>query len=406
MRLFGWPRLLAFCGWVALLVTTYAALSEVIGADSARLFGLKVLPLLMAVLVGLPNVMLFVMARMVLFRFARRSFQIECRSEADDESPPSATTTAQIATTWAYERSLAEARYRTGLLPQAAVWGLLTSGTLSFCVLGIHMPPEQLFPNLEVTPTWHIWVAWTVLATATTSLLLIIGRLLVRIANNDATPRTLATAGRSFALCVVSAGLLACLTLSSSDGDSAQTSIAMGIAVGLLGDRAFLAVSNRAAALLGAEAEIVENGNELRTLEGLSSDEAWRLHEENIGSIHALAFVPPPRLFFNSSQPLRRICDWQDQALLIVLVGAPRARTLRELLQVRGAIDAHRLAGDPALLSPELTQQMVAALGLPGEAHLHQLLQRIAKETRVEELRAYRSAALRLDADDAPRTFG
>ena len=30
----------------------------------------------------------------------------------------------------------------------------------------------------------------------------------------------------------------------------------------------------------------------------------------------ALAFVPVPRLFFNSSLNLQRICDWQDQALL------------------------------------------------------------------------------------------
>ena len=246
---------------------------------------------------------------------------------------------------WTYERSRAQTRYEAGLLPQVAVFGLLSSATLSFCVLGIHLPPAQLFPNMTTVPTWHIWVAWTVLGTATTSFLLTIGRILVRIAGDDATTRTFANAARSYGLCVVSGGLLACLTVSTADAaETAQMSIAMGIAVGLLGDRAFLAVSNRAAALLGAEPEVVDPGNELRTIEGLGAEDQQRLQEESIGSVHALAFVPVPRLFFNSSLNLQRICDWQDQALLQVYIGATRARALREFFQIRGAIDAQRLA--------------------------------------------------------------
>jgi hypothetical protein len=41
-----------------------------------------------------------------------------------------------------------QTRYEAGLLPQVAVFGLLSSATLAFCVLGIHLPPEQLFPNI------------------------------------------------------------------------------------------------------------------------------------------------------------------------------------------------------------------------------------------------------------------
>ena len=265
---------------------------------------------------ALPNVTLFIIARMILFRFARRSFSLQFASEPEERPLPAAAL-RQAEWLWTYERSRAQTRYEAGLLPQVAVFGLLSSATLSFCVLGIHLPPAQLFPNMTTVPTWHIWVAWTVLGTATTSFLLTIGRILVRIAGDDATTRTFANAARSYGLCVVSGGLLACLTVSTTESpETAQMSIAMGIAVGLLGDRAFLAVSNRAAALLGAEPEVVDPGNELRTIEGLGAEDQQRLQEESIGSVHALAFVPVPRLFFNSSLNLQRICDWQDQALL------------------------------------------------------------------------------------------
>lgn len=400
MESFGWPRVLAFLSWVLLVVSTYASLDPVIGDGTLSLLGLvtlKTVPLLLAVLVALPNVTLFIIARMILFRFARRSFSLQFASEPEARAVPAAAL-RQAEWLWSYEKSRAQTRYEAGLLPQVAVFGLLSSATLSFCVLGIHLPPEQLFPNMGVVPTWHIWVAWTVLGTATTSFLLTIGRILVRIAGDDATTRTFANAARSYGLCVVSGGLLACLTVSTTEAaETAQMSIAMGIAVGLLGDRAFLAVSNRAAALLGAEPEVVDPGNELRSIEGLGAEDQQRLQEESIGSVHALAFVPVPRLFFNSSLNLQRICDWQDQALLQVYIGATRARALREFFQIRGAIDAQRLADSHEDLPPEVWQQLVACMSFPSEAHLRQLFKRLTSDGRIDELRAYRGATLRID---------
>ena len=358
---------MAFCAWALLVVSTYGSLKGVIGEGELTLFGLvtlRTVPLL-AVLVALPNVALFIIAHMILYRFSRRSFGLVFRSEAGDARPVPASARAHAESTWNYERSRAQTRYESGLLPQVGVFGLLSSATLAFCVLGIHLPAAQLFPNLGEVPVWHIWVAWTVLATATTSFLLMIGRLLVRIAGNDATTRTFANAARSYGLCVVSGGLLACLTVTNTEAATAQMSIAMGIAVGLLGDRAFLAVSNRAAALLGAEPEVVDRGVDLRVIEGLGVEDLQRLQEENITSLHALAFVPAPRLFFNSSFNLQRICDWQDQALLLTYVGAGRARALREFFQIRGVIDAQRLASE--VLTPEVWQQLVVCMGFPGE---------------------------------------
>lgn len=397
---FGFPRAMAFCAWTLLVVSTYGSLKGVIGEGELTLFGLvtlRTVPLLLTVLVALPNVALFIIARMILYRFSRRSFGLVFRGEAGEVMPVPATARSQAEWMWIYERSRAQARYESGLLPQVAVFGLLSSATLAFCVLGIHLPARQLFPNITEVPTWHIWVAWTVLATATTSFLMTIGRILVRIAGNDATTRTFANAARSYGLCIVSGGLLACLTVSSTDAATAQTSIAMGIAVGLLGDRAFLAVSNRAAALLGAEPEVVDRSVDLRSIEGLGAEDVQRLQEENIGSLHALAFVPVPRLFFNSSYNLQRICDWQDQALLLIYVGATRARALREFFQIRGIIDVQRLASLADTLPPEVWQQLVACMTFPGEAHLRQLFARLLADARIDELRVYRGAALRLD---------
>lgn len=397
----GWARGLAFCAWVALLVSTYASLDGVVvdGAVSPLgLVTLKTVPLLLAVMVALPHVLLHIVARMVLFRFSRRSFALECR-DTPGEPPISADTRARCESTWAYERARAQMRYESGLLPQVGVFGLLASAMVAFCVLGIHLPPAQLFPNIgEPPPTWHIWVAWTVLSTAITSFMLSVGRILVRIAGYDATTRTFADAARSFGLCVVSGGLLACLTVSSTDPKTAQASIAMGIAVGLLGDRAFVAVSNRAAALLGAEVEVVDPGIGLRVIEGVGAEDSQRLQEENISSVHALAFVPAPRLFFNSSLNLQRICDWQDQALLHVYLGESRAKALREQLQIRGAIDAQRLAREFADLPAEVQQQLVVGLNFAGPTHARQMFERLAQDPRVDELRAYRAAALKLEA--------
>ncbi len=398
MENYGWPRLMAFLAWVALLVCTYASLAQVLDPDKLSLLGLievKTVPLLLAVLVGLPNVTLFIVARMIMFRFAQRQYTLHFDGEGAPEI--SATVRSQAQAMWLYERNRANTRYEAGLLPQVAVFGLLASSILAFSLLGIHLPPRMLFPNIEPLPTWHIWVAWTVLSTATTSFLLAMGRILVRVASNDATTRTFANAARSYGLCIVSAGLLACLTLSDGDDRTAQMSIAMGIAVGLLGDRAFLAVSNRAAAMLGAEAEVVDSGAGLREIEGLSGEDVQRLQEENISTVHGLAFAPVPRLFFNSSLNLHRICDWQDQALLQVYFGDHRAKALREYFQIRGAVDAQRLASGLDQLPPETWQQLLASMSLPGEAHLRQMFARLVHDPRVDELRAYRCASLRME---------
>jgi len=154
---------------------------------------------------------------------------------------------------------------------------------------------------------------------------------------------------------------------------------------------------NRAAALLGTEVETIDPGLGIRNIEGIGLEDAQRLQEENITSVHALAFSPAPRLFFNTSQHLQRICDWQDQALLTVTFGETRAKQLREHFQIRGASDAQRLAADLDNLSAEVLQQLVVSLNMPSPTHLRQLFARLLLDRRIDELRAYRSAVLRIE---------
>ena len=60
--------------------------------------------------------------------------------------------------------------------------------------------------------------------------------------------------------------------------------------------------------------------------------------------MHALAFCPTARLIYNTRYSLQRICDWQDQALLLAYVGTSLGTKLREQYLVRGVLDAHFLA--------------------------------------------------------------
>jgi hypothetical protein len=80
-----------------------------------------------------------------------------------------------------------------------------------------------------------------------------------------------------------------------------------------------------------------------------------------------------------------------------VYIGATRARALREFFQIRGAIDAQRLAASHEDLPPEVWQQLVACMSFPSEAHLRQLFKRLTSDGRIDELRAYRGATLRID---------
>jgi hypothetical protein len=170
------------------------------------------------------------------------------------------------------------------------------------------------------------------------------GSFLRRASSLDANARLFACASRNLLFVVPSSFLLIGITFSSSalqgifKGDLGAA--VFGTAIGLLGNRIFGQVTERAAGLLGMKSAPPQQPSDLHQIDGLNDEDVARLEEEGVDSLHALAFVPTARLFFNTVYSLQCICDWQDQALLMKYLGAGKVQTFREKFMVRGAIDA------------------------------------------------------------------
>lgn len=387
----GWPRLMLFSTWLVLIVGSFLGLRA--GAPAAP--GPWVLrdaslpsDLLLTLMIALPNLMLFVLARILLFRISRRRFNlVEAAHEGGRGPAIPAHAFVQAHTLWAYERERTQTRYMANLLPQIAVFGVLASMAVAGGILGL----EGVFGPLDDAAQHAVA---SVLAATVTSLLLAIGRLLMRIASNDATNRTFAYEARSFLFCVLSGVLFGCLIEGTDSKMALSSAVAVGVGIGILGDRAFLAATQRAAQLIGADAPAPTQALDLRLIEGLSPDDLSRLQEENISTVHALAFVPAPRLFFNSSLNFQRICDWQDQALLIEYFGETKAKALREQMQIRGVTDALALAerGEAAW------KGLLTDLGFRGDGHTEFLLDKLRTDEMVAVLRAYKRMTLAIEA--------
>ena len=72
-------------------------------------------------------------------------------------------------------------------------------------------------------------------------------------------------------------------------------SILLGAAVAVLGDRITLALNQRAAATLGIALPERSERNALHQINGLEDEDALRLGEEGIDSVHALALCATPK---------------------------------------------------------------------------------------------------------------
>ncbi len=173
------------------------------------------------------------------------------------------------------------------------------------------------------------------------------GNFLQRASNLDANARLFAGACRNLLLVIPSSFFLigimcssaALKELCSNDFGAAL----VGAAIGLLGDRIFGEVTDRAANFLGVKNLTPQHTSDLRQIDGLNDEDVARLGEEGVDSVHALAFAPTPRLFFNTIYSLQCICDWQDQALLIEFMGPAKVQTFREKFMVRGVLDARMI---------------------------------------------------------------
>lgn len=258
---------------------------------------------------------------------------------------------------WDFECERAQASLKRAS-DYAYLFGLLTSVVATCCTIGYMVASRDMKELIGLT----IAVGVAVIVYFATSL----GSFLQRLANADAGAQLFAHASSNLLLIVPSAFLIAGLlsknaTMANLLTSSELGSALLGVAIGILGERAFGAVNERAANLLGIKNLTPSYVSDLRRIDGLNDEDVARLSEEGIDSVHSLAFAPTPRLFFSTIYSLQCLCDWQDQALLMEYAGQSRAQTFRDKFMVRGAVDA-RMIANQLLLPPEKTISGTIAL--------------------------------------------
>ena len=302
---------------------------------------------------------------------------------------------------WEYE-SLGRDRSLTRATDYAWVWGFLVSETMIACSIVFLVGTEQL-QRRAIAISVALAVGFAIS----------LGRILIRLSNSDISARMFAGAiNTSLAVTVTALFLPAALEAVGNNSlcKSFVGCAAFGAAIGLLGQRALEVATSRAQGLLGAQPITSENRADLRQIDGLTEDDIDRLAEEGIDSVHALAFIPTPRLFFNTTYSLQRICDWQDQAILVKYIGKTRMQAFRDSLLVRGAIDAEAVSldlltetqEDALQLDPQPVagrrriHEVVAAkdtlfnlLGFGNSAQARVALTNIADDTIINQLKIF-----------------
>lgn len=394
------PALLVLLGSV-LFIAYHVMRGHPPFADGPKAGGISMTLLGLLGLSSTPALLTLGVSLLVERRMARGDFAFEVSPSLIAEKKRVAELVEHARANWEYEREIMEGSiHRMGR--HAAILGFLASCILITCTV--------------LLITERDYIALAVGTAATISFTLHLGQIFFRSASNDATARMMARASRTLLIVSVCALFFGALLLESdaqvgisSSSEPPSTggapvgnplqgetgALLIGVAVALMGERILRLVTHRAASLLGLEAAAVTKSSDLNLIEGLSEDDAARLAEERIDSIHALAFTPTARIFFNTVYGLPRICDWQDQALLIERVGRTSALLLREQFFIRGAIAARRLAlqkfGTGEQKPPEegSTPASPELVDLAKEPHLDRALRSVVEDENIEMLEVF-----------------
>jgi hypothetical protein len=296
--------------------------------------------------VAMPAILSICSALLVERRFARGDFRLKIIYPAGTSLRDRTDLREKVERLWTYENELMRESVQR-MARHAGILGFLSSAILTACAV-------MLLRYAQNAGELRHLIALSVGAACTVSFTLNLGQILFRSASNDSTARMMAWAARTLLIVSVATVFLGVALLSGPDEARDATkgylfqgykgALIVGVTVALLGERVLRTVTDRAASMLGVNSQGPMHLNDLALIDGINEDDLARLAEERIDSVHALAFMPTPRIFFNTTYSLQRICDWQDQALLIARVGRTNAQMLREQYLVRGAIAARTLA--------------------------------------------------------------
>ena len=330
-------------------------------------------------------------------RNARLTYDLSTRAAAEHAPAPEMRAACEDAARfWRHERAQGE-HTSSRMIQQALFYGFFS--TLLLCAAGVVLVAPLLTLTIEAKGApYRVPVAVAIVAAVLTMFARDIGRMLVRAASRDASAQMLAWSSKRL-LVVVTVTTLACCILIAGDLNAqllprAAHWVLLGAGIAFLGDRATESVTERVAQLVGVPAKVKLDGDSLNQIDGLAEEDCARLAEEGIDGAHALALYSTPKLFFNTPYTLHRICDWQDQALLIARLGQARARVFREQLMVRGAIDAQRLALDLAgdNMPEGERSDVMKILGFSTGPQMRIAMSRLARDEVAARLVVYRAA--------------
>jgi hypothetical protein len=353
---------------------------------------------------------------------SRHGFRLVCRSQSgntslDDRAWHSLAERAEKV--WNYEwQRFSESLRMAGL--HGLIFGLISSLTLIVCtmILGDLLFGNKAPAATDVAiggPSKPALIAVAIGTATAFAFANELGRILFRVALRDAGTEIFSFATKNTILVVASALLFSTLLssgLAQLNGHNDTTTplgvhgfIVIGATIAVVGGRAMRFVSDRATSVLGLGTARAVEATDLAQIEGLREDDIGRLAEEGVDSLHALAFIPLPRLLFNTKYGLERLCDWQDQALLLTHVGPAKARLLREHMLVRGAIAAQDVArrffpGAPddqgqidGAADQPMQDKIANLLGFASYAHARFALNELVNDEVVNRLRVYATAA-------------
>ena len=315
---------------------------------------------------------------------------------------------------WIYEsRRFSESRRMASL--HGLIFGLVSSLTLVTCAMVVTPYLFATGPGApDIDTSQRALVAIAVGTASAFAFAIDLGRIVFRVALRDAGAEIFSFATKNAILVVASAlllGTLLCAGLVQIGPNNGTVPlgvpgfIVIGATIAIVGGRAVRFVSDRAASVLGIAASRSAETSDLSQIEGLVEEDIARLAEEGVDSLHALAFIPLPRLLFNTKYGLERLCDWQDQALLLIHVGPAKARLLREHLLVRGAIGAQDAsfrffsqAQPPAASTEDSVQHKIHnLLGFATYDQARFAMTELGNDEDVNRLRVYVTAAHALE---------
>jgi hypothetical protein len=218
------------------------------------------------------------------------------------------------------------------------------------------------------------------------------GLVVVRAARQDVTPRALATACRSLLVVIFSTVILVGTLAYTGRVTDPLGALLAGTVTGLIGDRLVDVFFDAMAVVFGVSSGSGKMLDSFRLIEGLDEEERIRLEEQGIQSLHSLAFASTALLFFSTRYGFHRICDWQDQAYLLLLIGEQKAEAWRARRLVRGACDAQDLA-ERLLASREALEAHWKLLGFESASDAEETLKRIKYDREIARIRLWRRCA-------------